>query len=173
MIDESRIKNFQLDGIKLINIEKFIDERGSFSEVIRKDWSLIFKEDWIKQANLSYSYPGIIRAWHRHSRGQIDYFSILKGSVKIVAYYEDKKLQEGTKLVEIVTSAQKLQLVCIPGFYWHGTKTLRNESSLTLYFVNNLYDYDNPDEERSPWNDPSIKDPKTGLSYDWNHPPHK
>lgn len=173
MSDVSIIKNFDLEGIKTIDIKKLVDERGYFSEIIRKDWLPDFKEDWIKQANLSYSYPGIIRAWHRHSRGQIDYFLVLKGAVKIVAYYEDEKSKRNNQLVEIVTSEQKLQLVCIPGYYWHGTKTLGNENSLILYFVNNLYKYDDPDEERRPWNDTSIKDPNTGLSYDWNYPPHK
>jgi len=64
-------------------------------------------------------------------------------------------------------------VVRIPGTYWHGTKTVGNEPSLTVYFVTKLYDYQNPDEERRPWNDPSIIDPKTGKPFDWNKPPHK
>jgi dTDP-4-dehydrorhamnose 3,5-epimerase len=64
-------------------------------------------------------------------------------------------------------------VVRIPGHYYHGTKTLGDEPSLTLYFVTRLYDYDNPDEERKPWNDPAITDPKTGSPYDWEKPPHK
>jgi dTDP-4-dehydrorhamnose 3,5-epimerase len=63
--------------------------------------------------------------------------------------------------------------VRIVGKFWHGTKTISNEPSTTMYMVNRLYDYKNPDEERRPWNDPKIIDPKTKSSFDWNKPPHK
>ncbi|MBT9160738.1 MAG: hypothetical protein DDT27_01174 [Dehalococcoidia bacterium] len=56
---------------------------------------------------------------------------------------------------------------------WHGTKTISNEPSLLVYFTTRLYDYQNPDEERRPWDDPKIIEPKTGESFDWNKPPHK
>jgi len=157
-----------LDGVRIYELKKFPDERGFFSELLRQDWKDFLGEEWIVQANLSYSYPGIIRAWHRHLRGQVDYFIVLKGAMKICAY--DEKTRQ---LDEIVASEHKLQIVRIPGHYWHGTKTLGNKPSLTLYFVTRLYQYNNPDEERRPWNDPTIIDPRTGQPYDWNKYPHK
>jgi dTDP-4-dehydrorhamnose 3,5-epimerase len=45
--------------------------------------------------------------------------------------------------------------------------------SVVVYFVNKLYDYNKPDEERRPWNDPNIIDRQTGIAFDWNMPPHK
>jgi dTDP-4-dehydrorhamnose 3,5-epimerase len=157
-----------LDGVKVYELKKFPDERGFFTELLRRDWKDLFGDEWIVQANLSYSYPGVIRAWHKHLRGQVDYFIVLKGAMKICAYDEKTK-----KMDEIVASEHKLQVVRIPGHYYHGTKTLGDEPSLTLYFVTRLYDYDKPDEERKPWNDPAIIDSKTGSPYDWEKPPHK
>ncbi len=157
-----------LDGVKVHELKKFPDERGFFSELLRQDWKDLLRDEWIVQANLSYSYPGIVRAWHRHLRGQVDYFIVLKGAMKICAYDEEKK-----QLDEVIASEHKLQIVRIPGHYWHGTKTVSNEPSLTLYFTTRLYDYDNPDEERRSWNEPTITDPKTGQSYDWAKLPHK
>ncbi len=157
-----------LEGIKIYELKKIPDERGFFAELLRQDWKDILGEQWIAQANLSYSYPGIIRAWHRHLRGQVDYFIVLKGAMKICAYDEKRK-----QLDEIIASEQKLQIVRIPGHYWHGTKTLGDEPSLTLYFVTKLYNYRDPDEERRSWDDPSIIDPKTKQSYDWEKPPHE
>jgi len=157
-----------LDGVKVHELKRFPDERGFFTELLRQDWKDLLGDEWVAQANLSYSYPGVIRAWHRHLKGQIDYFIVLKGAMKICAYDEKKK-----QLDEIIASERKLQVVRIPGCYWHGTKTLGNEPSLTLYFVTRLYDYGKPDEERRPWNDPAIIDPKTGKPYDWEKPPHK
>jgi len=157
-----------LEGVKIYELKKFPDERGFFMELLRQDWKDLLGDEWVVQANLSYSYPGIIRAWHRHLKGQVDYFMVLKGAMRICAYDEKTK-----QLDEIVASEHKLQIVRIPGHYWHGTKTVSNEPSLTLYFTTRLYNYKNPDEERRPWNDPTIVDPKTGEPYNWEKPPHK
>jgi dTDP-4-dehydrorhamnose 3,5-epimerase len=158
-----------LEGVKIFEIKKNIDERGFFCEVLRKDWNKeILGEDDFVQANLSVSYPGIIRAWHRHLRGQVDYFLVLQGALKICAY--DDKKQE---INEIISSSEKLQLVRIPGNYWHGFKNISDKTALVVYFVNRLYDYKNPDEERRPWNDPSIIDKKTGVTFDWNKSPNQ
>jgi dTDP-4-dehydrorhamnose 3,5-epimerase len=169
----AQTKRFELPDIQVIDIKKNPDERGFFAEVARKDWHDLFGEKWISQANLSKSYPGIIRAWHRHARGQVDYFMVLEGAMKIVAYDGNEKSNTNGRIVELVASEERLQIVKVPGHYWHGTKTIGDKPSLTMYFVNNLYDYNSPDEERRPWNDSSIIDPKTKKPYDWNSPPHK
>ncbi len=120
---------------------------------------------------------GIIRAWHRHNRGQVDYFTVLRGTLKICAYDEDME-----ELDEIVSTGQDLQVLRMPGHYWHGFKAAGDETALLVYFTTNLYDYQNPDEERRPWNDPKIvpklingkkDDPRTGKPWDWNYPPYK
>lgn len=166
-----------LKGITIKPIKRFSDERGFFTEVMRKDWKDLFAEDKIAQANLSVTYPGVIRAWHRHLRGQTDYFIVLKGAIKICAY--DEKTEE---LNEIISTSQDMQIVRMPGHYWHGFKAFGNEPAMLLYFSTNLYDYANPDEERRSWNDPTLipksingkaDDPRVGKPWDWNQPPHK
>ena len=162
-----------LPGVRVLDIRRNVDERGSFSEIFREDWKELFGDDKVAQANLSFTYPGMIRAWHRHNRGQVDYFVVMKGSLKICAYDDKQGSTTKGQLDEIVSSAEKLQVVRIPGHYWHGTKTLGSKPSLTVYYVNRLYDNKNPDEERRSWNDPGIIDPKTGAPFDWNKSPHK
>jgi dTDP-4-dehydrorhamnose 3,5-epimerase len=166
-----------LEGIKVKPLKRRFDERGFFTEVMRSDWSDLLGEDKIFQANLSMSYPDIVRAWHRHLRGQVDYFLTVKGSLKICAY--DEETQE---LEEIISTGQELQLVRIPGIYWHGFKVIGEEAALLLYFTNRLYDYENPDEERRPWNDPKMApkkingrsdDPRCNKPWDWFAPPHR
>ncbi len=162
-----------LPGVKVYDLKKTVDERGFFAEILRQDWKDLLSEDNIVQANLSFSFPGMIRAWHRHDRGQVDYFIVVKGSMKICAYDDKQGSQTHGQLDEIVAGKERLQVVRIPGHYWHGTKTIGNETSLTLYWVNRLYDAKNPDEERRAWNDANIIDPKTSKPFDWNRPPHK
>ncbi|MEM2507703.1 MAG: dTDP-4-dehydrorhamnose 3,5-epimerase family protein [Nitrososphaeria archaeon] len=153
------------------------DERGFFAEALRQDWKDLIEEEWVVQANISYSYPNVVRAWHKHERGQVDYFLVLKGAMKICAYEE-----ETGKMIEIIASEEKPSIVRIPGKYLHGTKTVSDIPSLTVYFATKLYDYKSPDEIRRPWNDPTIipieingrkDDPRVGKPWDWFYPPHK
>jgi dTDP-4-dehydrorhamnose 3,5-epimerase len=166
-----------LKGISIKPIKRFSDERGFFTEVMRTDWKDLFTEDKIAQANLSLTYPGIIRAWHRHLRGQTDYFIALKGAIKICGY--DEKTRD---LNEIISTDQDMQIVRMPGHYWHGFKALGNEPAMLLYFTTNLYDYADADEERRPWNDSTFipkyingksNDPRVDKPWNWNKPPHK
>jgi dTDP-4-dehydrorhamnose 3,5-epimerase len=156
-----------------MDVKKFPDERGFFAEIMREDWGEFLGDEKPVQTNLSYSYPGMIRAWHRHSRGQVDCFVVMKGSMKICVYDDMPGSSTKGQLDEIIASEERLQVVRVEGKYWHGTKTVGDKPSLTVYSVNRLYDYKNPDEERRPWNDPTIIDPTTGLAFDWNKPPHK
>ncbi len=162
-----------LPGVKVLDLRRNIDERGFFAEILRNDWNELLVGDKIAQANLSFSYPGMIRAWHRHDRGQVDYFIVLQGCMKICAYDDKPSSPTRGQLDEVVASRERLQVVRIPGHYWHGTKTLGDQPSLTVYCVNQLYDVKNPDEARRAWNDSSIVDSATGKTYDWNKPPHK
>ncbi len=105
-----------LPGVKVYTLRLFPDERGFFSAALRRDWKEFLGEDQIAQVNVSFSYPGIIRAWHRHLRGQVDYFLVLQGAMKICAY-DDRDSPTKRKLVEIVSNSHRLQVVRIPGIY--------------------------------------------------------
>jgi dTDP-4-dehydrorhamnose 3,5-epimerase len=176
------IRELTLPGIKLADLARFPDERGVFMEIIRIDWKELLDGDEILQVNMSVTYPGIIRAWHRHARGQTDYFLVLKGSIKVCAYDDEEGSPTRGHLVEVVLSEDRMQILRVPGKYWHGFKVVSHEPAYLIYFVNKLYDYANPDEERRSWNDPSIipvtingrkDDPRVGRPWDWNYPPHR
>ncbi len=172
-----KFKELDLPGVRILPLDRYVDERGFFVEVLRSDWKDFFGDDTIVQVNYSMIHPRIVKAWHRHLKGQVDYFLVLKGMLKICVYDE-----ESGKLGEIISSEDKLQLVRVPGHYWHGVKSVGNEPVLYVYFVNKLYDYNNPDEDRRPWNDPKIipksingkkDDPRCDKPWDWFYPPYK
>ena len=171
------MKEYALKGVKTYEIKILPDERGFFAEALRTDWKEFLEDEQITQTNLSYSYPNVVRAWHKHTRGQIDHFLVIKGAMKICAYDE-----ETGKMAEVIASDKKPTVMRIPGKYLHGTKTVSNEPSLLVYFVNRVYDYRNPDELRRPWDDQSIvpteingktDDPRVGKPWDWFLSPHK
>jgi dTDP-4-dehydrorhamnose 3,5-epimerase len=164
-----------LEGLVVKSLNKFADERGFFAEILRKDWEVV--KDEISQANLSITYPNIVRAWHKHERNQVDYFVVVRGALKICAYDDETK-----ELDEVISTEESLQIVRVPGKYWHGFKALGNEPAFLIYFVNNLYNYKNPDELRRPWNDQSIvpkkingreDDARCNKPWDWFYPPFK
>jgi dTDP-4-dehydrorhamnose 3,5-epimerase len=162
-----------LPGVRVKDLKKLPDERGYFSEAMRSDWAELLDGDTIAQTNLSMSYPGMIRAWHRHRRGQVDYFVVLRGAMKICAYDDAPGSATHGELDEVIASGERLQVVRIPGKYWHGTKTVSSEPSLTVYMVSRMYDAKDPDEDRRPWDDATVIDPRLGKPFDWNRPPHK
>jgi dTDP-4-dehydrorhamnose 3,5-epimerase len=171
------MKQHPLEGVRTFEINLLPDERGFFAEAFRQDWKDLLGDEWITQTNISLSYPNVVRAWHRHERGQVDYFLVLEGAMKICAYEE-----KSGRMAEIIASGQKPTIVRIPGKYLHGTKTVSAEPSLTVYFVTKLYDYKSPDEIRRPWNDQGIipteingrkDDVRVGKPWDWFSPPHK
>lgn len=163
-----------LPGVKIREIIKFPDERGSFAEIFRNDWlDFIESEDKITQVSLSHSYPGMIRAWHRHHRGQVDYLITIRGAIKICVYDDRPDSPTRGQMDEIISSDEKSQCVRVPGMYYHGSKSIGSEPAIVVYLTTKLYDYKNPDEERRIWNDPTIINPKTRQPFDWNALPYK
>jgi dTDP-4-dehydrorhamnose 3,5-epimerase len=174
---KNTVKELSLPGVRVLELTRLPDERGVFTELMRSDWDSLFQGDPVMQVNLSVTYPGVVRAWHRHERGQVDYFLPVKGSVKICAYDD-----ETAHLIEAVLCEDRMQVLRVPGHYWHGFKTLGMEPAYLVYFVNRLYDYAKPDEVRRPWNDPKIvpriingraDDPRCNKPWDWFYPPHR
>lgn len=175
-------RKYGLEGVATYDLKVLPDERGFFAEALRRDWTELLGDEWIAQVNVSYGYPGVIRAWHRHVRGQADIFLIVQGAMKICAYDDASGSPSIGALAEVIASEDKPQLVKVPGHYWHGTKTIGYKPSLTVYFVTKPYDYKNPDEQRRPWNDPKVvpatingrtDDSRVGKPWDWFYPSHK
>jgi len=157
-----------LRGVEMRSLTKRADERGFFTELVRQDW---IDDDSLQQCNFSITYPGVVRAWHRHTRGQTDNFVVLRGAIKLCAFDDAT-----AELSEIVLTSDVLQSARIPGHYWHGFKVLGEQRAYLVYFVNQLYDYAAPDEERRPWDDPSVcpvlingsaQDQRCGQPWDW------
>lgn len=158
---------YKLEGLAVRNLEKHADERGFFAEILRNDWKELIHKDKVVQTSLSMSQPGVVRAWHRHAQGQVDYIIVIEGMVKIAVYDDRDGSPTRGEIVDMIVSGERLQAVRVPGHYWHGTKNMGDKPSLTIYFCTKLYNHADPDEERRPWNDASIIDPRTNKPYDW------
>lgn len=106
------------------------------------------------QINFSHQYPGVIKAWHRHTL-QTDFWICLHGHVKAGVYAE-----EDNQAWSIVIGEKRPGVLIIPPLLWHGCATVGNDPAGLLYYVSNAYNPIDPDEQRRafdsvkgfPWN---------------------
>ncbi len=97
------IKNYDL-GVQVLFPKIINDERGFVTEIFRNDWDGFFGQEKPNQINISKIDPGVIRALHRHKRNQVDFFTVLKGTMKICVYDNNEESKTFGKLVEIIAS---------------------------------------------------------------------
>jgi dTDP-4-dehydrorhamnose 3,5-epimerase len=104
---------------------------------------------YIEQLYLSKINPNVTKAWHRHTRGQVDYIIPVTGRVAILL-----KDEEGKNVTSIAVDAERrFDLIRVPGHYWHGVQNFGKTPAIVLYALTELYDYENPDEERAPFSE--------------------
>ena len=152
-----------IEGVEVRDLEANVDERGHLVETFRADWD--FYEPEPAMSYYSMTYPGVVRAWHRHTLGQVDHFVCPKGRIKVGIYDDREQSATCGELDTFVLGEQNQRALRIPGACWHGFKAIGGEPAFLLNFPTNLYDYDNPDEERLPYDTDHIP-------LDWDAEPH-
>ena len=135
-----------VDGVELIPLRKFEDERGWFVELRRE--SLMPKPTL--QTNVSFSRKGVIRGLHYHERGQNDLFVCLSGMARVVVLDRDT----GETFAEDIGDDNTVA-VWIPGRHAHGFEALTD--LLFCYHVTEEYDPADPDEHALCWADSRVR----------------
>ena len=136
-----------VDGIQVIPLRRFEDERGWFYEV-RRESRL---PNPTVQTNISFSRAGVIRGLHYHERGQDDLFASLEGMARVVVLDRES----GETFTEDIGDDNPVA-VYIPGRHAHGFEALTD--LLFCYHVTEEYDPADPDEHGVCWNDPRVVD---------------
>ena len=146
-----------IDGIIIKNLKPILDERGYLQECFRSDWTMYKK---FGQAYVTIAFPNIVKAWHMH-KNQTDNMTCVYGNAKLVLYDNRNESPTYKKLNEIFFGEKNPLLITIPPFIWHGFKAIGGRKIIVLNCPTELYDYDNPDEYRLPYNTAEIE-------YDWD-----
>lgn len=152
-----------IEGVQTRELQTNADERGHLVEMFREDWDMY--DPAPAMSYYSMTYPGIVRAWHRHTRGQVDHFICPKGRIKVGIYDEREDSSTHGELNTFVIGEHNPQAIRIPGACWHGFKAIGDEPALLVNFPTNLYEYEDPDEERLPYDTEKIP-------LDWEAKPH-
>ena len=135
-----------IDGVEVLPLRKFEDDRGWFME-LRRESALPAPTS---QTNVSFSRRGVIRGLHYHQRGQNDLFASLDGIARVVVLD-----RESGETFTIDIGDDNPMAVWIPGRHAHGFEALTD--LLFCYHVTEEYDPDDPDEHEIAWDDSRVK----------------
>ncbi len=141
-----------IDGAAVKKLRMIPDERGYLMEMLRSDWPEFMK---FGQSYVTCCYPGIYKAWHYH-RMQWDHFVCVSGMAKVVLYDNRENSRTKGLINEFHIGCLNPVLLKIPPLVYHGFTAEGGQPALIVNSPTELYDYNQPDEYRLPYNDPSI-----------------
>jgi len=120
----------KIKDIRIINLDKFSDERGYLVKVIKKE----YVQNELGEVYITSTNPGNVKANHYH-RKTTEWFCVLKGKCLLLL-----KEAEANNRMELVLDAEKPQLVRIPPFVEHAIKNIGNENMILFTYADRPYD---------------------------------
>lgn len=145
-----------IHGVRIKQLRVIPDERGRLMEMLRADDDLFIK---FGQAYLTTAYPGVVKAWHYHSR-QTDNFVVVQGMMKVVLYDAREDSPTLGRVNEFFMGEHNPMLLQIPPMVYHGFKCISEREALVVNLPTEVYNYQQPDEYRVPAHSQDIP-------YDW------
>lgn len=142
-------------GVEVRPLRKIADERGAVYHMLRADapWFERFGEIYFSKA-----YPGVIKAWHRHTRMTLNY-AVVVGMIKLVVFDPRPDSPTRGELQEIFVGEDNYALVTVPHGTWNGWKCIGTEAAIVANCATEPHD---PKEiERM---DPFDR----SIPYDWS-----
>ncbi|MCS6956472.1 MAG: dTDP-4-dehydrorhamnose 3,5-epimerase family protein [Patescibacteria group bacterium] len=143
-----------IEGVKIFDIKRFVGEDGTFEEITRineKGCLEVFSEFKLCQINRSKILPGAVKAWHIHYY-QEDIWYVGPEDHMILGLWDLRENSSTKDLkMRIVMGATYSRLVYIPRGVAHGVVNVSNKEGTIIYFVNNQFNFQDPDERRLPW----------------------
>ena len=115
-----------------VSAKKNVDERGSFTELVRTKDS--------GQFSISFSKPGIVRGNHYHHT-KLERFIVVKGKAKIGF----TNVLDSNDSYEFIVDDKKIEIVTIPVGYTHNIENIGNEDMILAIWCNELFDKEYPD----------------------------
>ncbi len=145
------------DGAKLVSLQMHHDDRGTFAELYRNEWSLGLE---VLQWNVTHSKTHVLRGVHLHWK-HLDYLIVLKGHMTL--YLHDVRPDSTSRGQTFVVDLKEdtLQAAIIPTGVAHGFYF--NKDSTHIYAVSEYWDKE--DELGCMWNSPELN-----IAWPTNNP---
>jgi dTDP-4-dehydrorhamnose 3,5-epimerase-like enzyme len=144
-----------IDGVELVELKRFSDDGGNFTELGRLNGSMHadFPGFEVRQINYSEMEPGAIKAFHLHRR-QTDVWYV-PPSDKMLLVLIDLRAGSQTENAHrrLVLGDGASRLVRIPPGVAHGVRNLAATRVRIIYFVDTHFspDPEQSEEGRLPW----------------------
>jgi dTDP-4-dehydrorhamnose 3,5-epimerase len=132
-----------IDTIKVKPLVVHTDLRGRLYECWRSDSDA----PPVEQVIVTTLRPGVVKGWHKH-QFQFDQVICIQGEIQVAWWIEEAGLDRPFELDWTPLSSYDMNKVIIPPGYWHGFQNLGTKEAFVLEMVSELYDKDNPDDER-------------------------
>ncbi len=145
-----------IEGVKIRRLRVIPDERGYLMEMLRSDWE---EYERFGQVYVTAAYPGVVKAWHYHTL-QTDHFVCVHGMAKVVLYDRREDSPTYREVNEFFIGERNPCLMKVPPLVVHGFKGIGQDMTLMVNVPTQLYNYDEPDEYRLPFDTDEIP-------YDW------
>jgi dTDP-4-dehydrorhamnose 3,5-epimerase len=149
------IERAPIDGVRVVQLRKFTDERGWFCELRRESWYEELSGGRSSlQTNISFSRAGVIRGLHWHRRGQDDLFFCPVGHARVVLLDHREDSPTAGVAWSLDINEDNCLAVYVPGQVAHGFEALTD--LVFCYHVTEEYDPADPDEHNVRWDDARV-----------------
>ena len=143
-----------IDGVKIIRLQQFVDERGKIMHMLKAT-----DEHFIAFGEIYFScaWPGTVKAWHVHQTMTVNN-AVISGRAKLVMYDMREDSATRNELQEVYLGEDNYLLVQIPPGIANGYKAYGDKMVILANAATEPHD---PDE--------MIRlDPFTAeIPYDW------
>lgn len=144
----------KIDGVKIIDINRFVTDEGDFSEIIRLNESGELESVpgfKLRQINRTRIFPNSVKAWHVH-KNQDEVWYVSPYNQLFVGLWDLRKgSPTADAAMRIILGGGKSQLLFIPKGVAHGNANFSNQQAELFYFVSQQFNLNEPDELRLHW----------------------
>lgn len=143
-----------IDGVQLISLKHHLSEDSDFVELLRltSDGHMENLPDFsVRQISRSLQYPGAVKAWHLHFI-QDELWYVPTESQLLVGLWDVRK-DSPTRgaVMRVVMGKTAASLLFIPHGVAHGSANLSTVAVPIIYYVNQQFNPQSPDEHRIAW----------------------
>lgn len=143
-----------IDGVQIIQLPLFLDDGGALAEIVRLDENgnlQLIPEFKVRQSTFSQMLPGVIKAFHLHYNQEDVWFVMPYDRLLIGLFDARKDSPTYNKNMRFVMGGGRAQILYIPRGVAHGLANIWSQPANMIYFVNQRFDGEHPDEHRLPW----------------------
>ncbi len=115
-----------IEGVEIFPLRRIQDERGMVMHML-KATDPHFQE--FGEIYFSVIHPGVIKAWHLHSRMTINY-AVVSGTIKLVVFDQRPESKTRGQLQEIFVGQANYNLVRVPPGVVNGFTAVGGEKAI-------------------------------------------